>query len=128
MTKLWVEESALFPMFWIEEFAEIDETYQRFLSDKLTWPLEVIRAIQWTLVTLFHYKHFSILILKIVILGLLHFANHFNSKLIIVFYRRLSNYPGDYFTCASQTQILTIISPGKDVTIHDCHDDVDSGT
>ena len=56
MTKLWVEESALFPMFWIEEFAEIDETYQRNIIDKLTWPLQVIRAIQWTLVKLFHYK------------------------------------------------------------------------
>ena len=67
-------------------------------------------------------------IFNIIILGLLHFANHFNSKLIIVFHRRLSNYPGDYSTRASQTQILTIISPGKDMTIHDCHDDVDSGT
>ena len=53
MTKLWVEESALFPMFWIEEFAEIDETYQRTISDQLTWPLKVIRAIQWTLVSYF---------------------------------------------------------------------------
>ena len=56
MTKLWVEESALFPMFWIEEFAEIDETYQRTISDQLTWSLKVICAIQWTLVRLFQYK------------------------------------------------------------------------
>ena len=63
MTKMWFEESALFPMFWIEEFVEIDETYQRTLSDKLTWPLKVIRAIQWTLVKLFHYKNFSIVII-----------------------------------------------------------------
>ena len=56
MTKLWVEQSALFPMFWIEEFAEIDEAYQRTLGDKLTWPLKIIHAIQWTLVKWFNYK------------------------------------------------------------------------
>lgn len=48
MTKLW-EEHALFPMFWIEEFGELDGDYKNKLDDMLTKPLRIVDAVQWTM-------------------------------------------------------------------------------
>ena len=49
MTKLW-EPNSLFPMFWIEEFADIDEVYKDKLDDMLTKPLRSVDAAQYTMV------------------------------------------------------------------------------
>ena len=49
MDNLW-EEHSLFPMFWIEEFADLDEAYKETLDHMLITPLKVVDAVQWTLV------------------------------------------------------------------------------
>ena len=49
MTKLW-EEHALFPMFWLEEFSDLDDNYKNKLDDMLTKPLRIVDAVQWTMV------------------------------------------------------------------------------
>ena len=49
MDNLW-EEHSLFPMFWIEEFADLDEAYKETLDHMLITPLKVIDGVQWTLV------------------------------------------------------------------------------
>lgn len=48
MGDLW-EEHSLFPMFWIEEFADLDDAYQETLNDMLIKPLKIIDGVQWTL-------------------------------------------------------------------------------
>ena len=51
MTDLWQEHS-LFPMFWIEEFADLNDEYKDKLDDMLTKPLKLVDAAQWTMVGL----------------------------------------------------------------------------
>ena len=53
MTKLWKDHS-LFPMFWIEEFADLNQEYKDKLDDMLTKPLKIVDAAQWTMVGLNH--------------------------------------------------------------------------
>ena len=40
----------LFPMFWIEEFADLDLDYKEKLDNMLGKPLRLVDAGQWTLV------------------------------------------------------------------------------
>ena len=47
---LW-EDHSLFPMFWIEEFADLDETYKEKLNDMLFTPLKIVDGVQWTMVS-----------------------------------------------------------------------------
>ena len=47
---LW-EDHSLFPMFWIEEFADLDETYKEKLNDMLFTPLKIVDGAQWTMVS-----------------------------------------------------------------------------
>ena len=49
MTNLWQEHS-LFPMFWIEEFADLNAEYKDRLDKLLTTPLRAVDATQWTMV------------------------------------------------------------------------------
>ena len=42
----------LFPMFWIEEFADLDLDYKEKLDNMLGKPLRLVDAGQWTLVIL----------------------------------------------------------------------------
>ena len=49
MDNLW-EEHSLFPMFWIEEYGDLDDTYKETLNDMLIKPLKIIDGVQWTLV------------------------------------------------------------------------------
>lgn len=49
MENLW-EEHSLFPMFWIEEYGDLDDTYKETLDDMLIKPLKIIDGVQWTLV------------------------------------------------------------------------------
>ena len=49
MTNLW-QDDALFPMFWIEEFADLDDNYKDTLDKMLGTPLKVVDAAQWTMV------------------------------------------------------------------------------
>ena len=49
MDNLW-EENSLLPMFWIEEFADLDDAYKETLDHMLITPLKVVDAVQWTLV------------------------------------------------------------------------------
>ena len=49
MTDL-LEDHYLFPMFWIEEFADLDLDYKEKLDDMLTKPLRLVDAAQWTMV------------------------------------------------------------------------------
>ena len=51
MTDL-IEDHYLFPMFWIEEFADLDLDYKEKLDDMLTKPLRLVDAAQWTMVGL----------------------------------------------------------------------------
>ena len=51
MENLW-EEHSLFPMFWIEEYGDLDDTYKETLDDMLIKPLKIIDGVQWTLVSL----------------------------------------------------------------------------
>ena len=46
------EDHYLFPMFWIEEFADLDNDYKEKLNDMLYKPINLIAAGQWTLVCL----------------------------------------------------------------------------
>ena len=39
-------------MFWIEEFADLDETYKEKLNDMLFTPLKIVDGAQWTMVSL----------------------------------------------------------------------------
>merc|ERR1712080_394644 len=48
MTNLW-EENSLFPMFWLEEFADLDDDYKDKLDDMLTKPLKLIDGVQWAM-------------------------------------------------------------------------------
>ena len=48
MTDL-IEDHYLFPMFWIEEFADLDLDYKEKIDDMLTKPLWLVDAAQWTL-------------------------------------------------------------------------------
>ena len=50
MTDL-IEDHYLFPMFWIEEFADLDLDYKEKLDDMLTKPLRLVDAAQWTMVS-----------------------------------------------------------------------------
>ena len=52
---LW-EDHSLFPMFWIEEFADLDETYKEKLNDMLFTPLKIVDGAQWTMVSLGQLK------------------------------------------------------------------------
>ena len=52
MTKLWNDHS-IFPMFWIEEFADLDAKSKKKLDDMFTNPLRAIHATQWILVRLY---------------------------------------------------------------------------
>ena len=45
------EDHSLFPMFWIEEFADLDETYKEKLNDMLFTPLKIVDGAQWTMVS-----------------------------------------------------------------------------
>ena len=45
------EDHYLFPMFWIEEFADLDLDYKEKLDDMLTKPLKLVDAAQWTMVS-----------------------------------------------------------------------------
>ena len=49
LTNLW-EDYSLFPMMWIEEFAELDEKYKVKLDHMLADPLMGIFVAQWALV------------------------------------------------------------------------------
>jgi len=49
LNNLW-EEYSLFPMFWIEEFADLDTKYKVKLDHMLATPLVTIFAAQWVLV------------------------------------------------------------------------------
>jgi len=49
LNNLW-EEYSLFPMFWIEEFADLDDKYKVKLDHMLATPLVTIFAAQWILV------------------------------------------------------------------------------
>ena len=49
MKNLW-EDYSLFPMFWIEEFADLDNKYKVKLDYMLATPLLGIFAAQWALV------------------------------------------------------------------------------
>ena len=51
MDNLW-EEHPLFPMFWIEEYGDLDDIYKETLNDMLIKPLKIIDGVQWTLVRL----------------------------------------------------------------------------
>ena len=44
------EDHYLFPMFWIEEFADLNDDYKETLDHMLITPLKVIDGVQWTLV------------------------------------------------------------------------------
>ena len=50
MGELW-EPYSLFPMFWIEEFADLDAAYKDKLDNMLTKPLNIVDAVQWTMVS-----------------------------------------------------------------------------
>ena len=52
MGNLW-EEHSLFPMLWLEEFADLDADYKDKLDDMLTKPLRIIDAAQWTMVRIY---------------------------------------------------------------------------
>ena len=58
MDNLW-EEHSLFPMFWIEEFADLDDAYKETLNDMLIKPLKLITGVQWTLVRLYDLDYFE---------------------------------------------------------------------
>ena len=51
MTDLW-EEHSLFPMFWIEEFADLNDEYKDTLDDMLLKPFRIIEGVKWTMVGL----------------------------------------------------------------------------
>ena len=51
MTDLW-EDHSLFPMFWIEEFADLNEDYKETLDKMLIKPLKIIDGVQWTMVSM----------------------------------------------------------------------------
>ena len=46
---LW-EEHSIFPMLWLEEFADLDDVNKNKLDDMLLKPLRIIDAMQWTVV------------------------------------------------------------------------------
>ena len=51
MTDLW-EDHSLFPMFWIEEFADLNDDYKETLDKMLIKPLKIIDGVQWTMVSM----------------------------------------------------------------------------
>ena len=50
MTNLW-EDHSIFPMFWLEEFAELDSKYKLKLDGMLKKPMRAIHAAQWIVVS-----------------------------------------------------------------------------
>ena len=54
MTNLW-EEHSIFPMFWLEEFAELDSKYKLKLDGMLKRPMRAIHAAQWIVVSSVNY-------------------------------------------------------------------------
>jgi len=63
------EPHYLFPMFWIEEFADLDNDYKEKLNNMLYKPLNIIAAAQWTMLAVG-----VMLLILMIILFVIHFC------------------------------------------------------
>ena len=86
MTKLW-ENNSIFPMFWLEEFADLDANYKIKLDRMFGNPMKVIHAIQWAVVrwvSIFQNKVYLVLIGKLIVMDnvckMLFFSFHLVSR------------------------------------------------